>query len=405
MEQAKAIIEAFRVHRDRLLRLAESDDPVAPIVAEVGAQRGWWPAGQAWARINGRYHPWRVPYAVLVYESVQTPQRLCVVELCADRPTESNPSVALTHDPGLGWLRFRCFPDDPHLPTLPRVWSGDQAQHVVRYRPYWRCTIRADGPAGLRFVKVFRPGDGDVEQLHRITVELWEATQRGELDFAVAAPDRADTASAALWQCNVVGTPALAELYGAAGTAIAQRMGAACASIPAARLTPVARIDLDQQLQASVDYARIVRARLPELTEQLDAFVAALTDWHARAPRRELRPIHGSPHPTQWLSTADGLALVDFDRFSFGDPELDVATFAAELDFTRSTQLPVERLNQAFIDGYQSRHGPLEPVRMRLYRTHKRFAKVQRTACGLRPDAPERAAVHLRRAWEALRAD
>ena len=97
------------------------------------------------------------------------------------------------------------------------------------------------------------------------------------------------------------------------------------------------------------------------------------------------------------------LGLVDFDRFSLGDPELDVATFTSEVDFMKSTTISTEKLNQAFIDGYEACYGKLDPERLRLYRAHKRFAKVHRTACGLRPDAPLRSAQHMALVMERFR--
>ena len=39
------------------------------------------------------------------------------------------------------------------------------------------------------------------------------------------------------------------------------------------------------------------------------------------------RPIHGAPHPPQWLVDGDALGLIDFDRLALGDPEADVAAF------------------------------------------------------------------------------
>lgn len=66
------------------------------------------------------------------------------------------------------------------------------------------------------------------------------------------------------------------------------------------------------------------------------------------------------------------------------------------------TLIPTDALNQAFVNGYEARYGRLDPERLWLYRAHKRFAKVQRTACSLNPDSPLRAVRHMALASEAL---
>ena len=58
--------------------------------------------------------------------------------------------------------------------------------------------------------------------------------------------------------------------------------------------------------------------------------VPALRDEVRRARRvapGPPRPIHGAPHPPQWLADGDALGLIDFDRLALGDPEADVAAF------------------------------------------------------------------------------
>jgi hypothetical protein len=392
----------YQEYQEQLIRLAGPNDPIVPILHEVGNRQGWWSAATSWARTYGRHHAWQAPYAILVYETTESPQRLCVIELSKEKPSDSGNNTFLLHDAALGWLRLSPFPFDPHLPTLAKVWSIAAHGRVVRYRPYWRCTLRIEDDTGIHFVKVFRHGDGDVEALHNAGIDIWDAAMRGELDFDVAPPERWDSDMNTLWQGNLIGSPAAPELYGVSGDEMARRMGRACASIPRAQLHPANALDLPLQLKYTEDYGRVVRTRLPELAQAVDELIAKLVTLHNEILEQALRPIHGSPHPTQWLITDKGLGLVDFDRFSLGDPELDVATFMAEMDFERSTHLPVDKLNQAFVDGYETCYGPLDPARLRLYRAHKRFAKVQRTACSLRPDAPARAAQHMARVWDAL---
>lgn len=103
---------------------------------------------------------------------------------------------------------------------------------------------------------------------------------------------------------------------------------------------------------------------------------------------------------------ADGRhGLVDFDCLSLGDPELDVATFIAELDFSNPDNVPVKILNAAFIDGYQEVAGSLNSKLMLAYRIHKYIAKALKAARGVRPDAGDRAMRNLRRARRRLEDD
>ncbi|MDQ4038192.1 MAG: hypothetical protein M3313_07560, partial [Actinomycetota bacterium] len=113
-------------------------------------------------------------------------------------------------------------------------------------------------------------------------------------------------------------------------------------------------------------------------------------------------PIHGAPHPEQWLDDDGRLGLIDFDRFSFGDPELDVTTFQAEVDFERIPLALREDINGAFLAGYEAQTGPMDPCLLLAYRVHKRLAKVLRAARAIQPDGDVRAARHLGRVTDLL---
>ena len=89
--------------------------------------------------------------------------------------------------------------------------------------------------------------------------------------------------------------------------------------------------------------------------------MAGIDRLHSAAEERPPRPIHGSPHPQQWLLDGDRIGLVDFDRLTLGDPELEVAVFQAEMDFER-TAVARDAVNEAFRHGYESIAGALEPA-------------------------------------------
>lgn len=110
------------------------------------------------------------------------------------------------------------------------------------------------------------------------------------------------------------------------------------------------------------------------------------------------------PHiPSKWLDDDGRLGLIDFDRFSLGDPELDITTFQAEVDFESVPASLRDDINDAFRAGYESRAGAMDLSLLLAYRVHKRLAKVLRAARAIRPDGDVRAAGHLELVTELLR--
>ena len=96
------------------------------------------------------------------------------------------------------------------------------------------------------------------------------------------------------------------------------------------------------------------------------------------------------------------MGLVDFDRICFGDPELDAATFIAEMDFEDHQAVPVEEINGLFLEAYQSVAGPLDNDLLQAYRAHKRLAKALKAARALRVDGDLKAMRHIDFACRAL---
>ncbi len=227
---------------------------------------------------------------------------------------------------------------------------------TVRYHPGRRLTVRD----GDRFGKI-----GVGPELLTAQRELW--AHRHELGFAVAEPLGYE--GDILWLAAVPGvrpdpTPELAA-----------RMGAALATLHRSSVRPATA-------RETPDHATELIRRVPALRDRV---LELLADPPPPGPPR---PIHGAPHPPQWLLDGDRLGLIDFDRFALGDPEADVAAFmeaaAAEDDG--------EPVAAAFARGY----GALDPRRLDYYRRERRVAKALRAASALRPDGDARAARRLR---------
>jgi aminoglycoside phosphotransferase (APT) family kinase protein len=100
--------------------------------------------------------------------------------------------------------------------------------------------------------------------------------------------------------------------------------------------------------------------------------------------------------------TSEGLGLLDFDRFAAGDPELDVGTLLADLDFEHLPSETVRAMEAALISGWQASATQLNRALVEFYRGHCHLRKALRKASAIQPDADERAATSLRRSRQLL---
>lgn len=382
---------AHDVYADRL-RALQPPDALLDVVGQS--------LGGGWRRTYGRFLPYEPRYATLVFERTAPSQALVTVDVFeGDRPDAGGTCVRV---PALGWLRLTSFPADDRLPTLPEALQAARAMgdtSVVRYRPGRRCTLRAGDSADVRYGKVFPDAAGRI--VHEVGVTLAAACREGALGFHVAAPLTWDAARRVLWQAGVPGTPLLDRLSTSDAADLAGRMGAALGTLHASNVPAPVRFDAAAQCARSAAYARELADRVPALARETTALREALDAVHHQRPGR-VRPIHGAPHVNQWLEDGDRLALVDFDRLSLGDPELDVATFLGELDFEEELATPVQTIAAAFVAGCERTGGTLDPALLRAYRAHKRLAKALRSARALRADGATRARRHLASAWAAL---
>lgn len=398
--------EPYDHYRELLTTLSGDEIPLT-LLDEAGKSCGWWPTHRPWQRTYGRFHFNALlgdsPLVTLIYETTDRPQEICIIDLLPTFPATFTPEQTVIRRKGLGWFCLTRFPHDPQLPALQRHQSSLreatlEVAKVLRYRPSKRCTIRYTGtePHGMiddsrdnyrgevRFAKLFTDDRGAA--IHRESVALWQAAQAGELEFAVAQPIRWDDEQKTLWQGAVPGIPIVDRLLSNQGAALAEQMGQAAGSLPRSSLQPIARSDAKKQLKRSTKYAQRLRTFFPALRPAIDFLIDRLTTIHAEIEAQPLRPIHGAPHPHQWLTDGTRLGLVDFDGLALGDPELDVATFMSEMDFEDWEEVPVAAINRAFQRGYATVAGTLNPQLLNAYRAHKRLSKALRSAHAVRGD-------------------
>lgn len=367
-------------HRELLVRLLD-DEAMGAIVDRVGGRDGDADPGP-WRRTWARIVDAGSPRVQLSFERDGDTEAIAVVDVWPD---------GRHHAPGIGAFDVRWFPDDHRLPGLGPLLSSAARPEVVRYRPGKRCTLRTVTDGIVRYVKTFPDQRG--ARMDREARALHRAATRGELAFGVAGSDGHDARTRAFTQFGVPGRPAAFALAGGGGPELAHRLGAALASLPASGLAPEGELAPRDELRRARRRTRDIAAIVPCAADELESLMAAFEAAHAALRDRDLVPIHGSPHTHQWLVDDDHIHLVDFDRFSLGDPELDVATFVGEYEHERGSD--TEAVNRAFVLGFSERHGPLDRSRLALYRAHKRLAKAHRTARSPRLDAAERTVAHI----------
>ncbi|MEZ4617857.1 MAG: hypothetical protein R2867_20430 [Caldilineaceae bacterium] len=260
------------------------------LLDEAARHCGWWHSHRPWQRTYGRFHLGDCHLLTLIYETLDSPQEICVIDLFTSFPRTFDPSQTVLRREGWAGSCLTRFPHDPQLPALPRLLQPGAGQaQVLRYRPHKRCTIRfsglAEGAPSASFVgescfaKHFPDERG--AELHAESDALWQANRRGELSFAVAQPIRWDEAQQTLWQGVVPGRPVVERLLSNEGPTLANQIGRAAASLPCAALQPSQRGDAHKQLKRSARYAQRLADFFPICVRRS---ICLWTDWSRSTP-------------------------------------------------------------------------------------------------------------------------
>jgi hypothetical protein len=372
---------AHERYRDGLAALA--DDVV--LAEAVGAG-----AGAALVRHFERFTPGAAAYATLAV-GPHAAAPFVRVDAFARRPPAVAPATRLVAVPPAGWLAVTPMLADAPLRVIRDMLERAPRSEVVRYRPGRRCTLRVEGRKGTWFARVGR----GASLAHRRTLAVWRAALDGGLAFDVARPLAFDRRRAVAWQEQLMGTPGPVALYGAGGSAVAARMGAAAASLPASATEVDGRADGPACLAEDARAAAVLRAAVPELGPALDELLGRLADLLGRVGDRPRRPVHGDLNPPNWIMGPDRPGLVDFEQLGLGDPELDVATWVVEVEAESDAAVPVGDLVASFTQAYELAGGPLDRRLLAAYRAHRRLWKAVAAARAVRPDGAERAGRRL----------
>ena len=349
-----------------------------------------------WRRVRGKLRPQRSPWAVLVFEAVGGPT--VQVRLLEDSDPRDAGAGGAVRAGDLGPVEIVSCAEDPALPGLPAVLAALDSPRVVRYHPGNRCTVRGGAGPAARYVKVQADGIDDQQEVRA----RWAASMSGALSFAVAEPHGWDEQTRSSWYGVVPGGPVHPRLLGPHGAQLARQVGASLGQLATAEVRPTGRVDATGQLARTERALTRATAAAPALAPGLRRASDSLTRAHDRLGARPLVPAHGAAHLGQWLVDDTGrLGLVDFDRFAWGEPEFDLASFVVELTGASPGQ-PTAELETAVLDGFRAVAGEPDDQRLALYVLHRQLVQVARTACALRSDAEERAAPLLEKLQRPL---
>jgi hypothetical protein len=339
-------------------------------------------ATDGWTKRSERFDPDREPFATCLYEGERG--LFVRVEVFAERPRRLDAVRAAP-----GWLVLMRVTSDPALPALAALLAQPGAT-IVRYSAGRRCTVYVAG----RFAKVYAGG-----RARRAFANGLLLAEAGELGFAVAQPELRDDT---VWHAALAGERVGPRLYARGDAALARRIGRAAASLSRSPIRPSIRRDLHAELVRTERRCAELERRVPALRDPLRRLLGALEA--ADVAEQSLGPVHGALHASQWLDDGSRLALLDYDALALGPPELDAATFLADTDVQNRERVPVDALNAAFLDGFESVAGPLDERLLAVHRAHRRLEKALRVARTLRPDGDEKAARRLRGALVVLEA-
>ena len=330
--------------------------------------------GSGWRRSYGRLDPMKTIFATFVYENDdRAPIRI---------------DVAMDHEQtGPGWRRWaRRYDEDPSLRGLKRALTFLGEPTVVRYRPGKRCVIRGRSMHAQKIVYAKTFADQRAEALWRDALQLYEAGSQGRLGFKTAEPAWFDAPSQTIAHYSVAGNPIGAVLASSEGERLAGNLATALASIPRSGIDAPHRLGAAEQTDRTCRYLRRLARSAPDLSILSKSVLNKFLMGHVAVGEGMTRPIHGAPHLQQWLYDGSDFALVDFDRFSLGPPELDAATFIGELDFEPMDDALRNQLCASFLNAYEQAVGVLDRKLVALYRAHKHVAKAMKTSLAIRKD-------------------
>ncbi len=260
---------------------------------------------------------------------------------------------------------------DSELDTLSAIFRENPNAKIVKYSPHKRCLLEIEKAGKEYFVKVYpkkflKRERG--EKIHAIGEKLWQFAEEKRINFSVPKSIGWCSRTRAIWQEKFDGENVSATRGGAK---IAFEIGKGVADISKLEITPPRFFDRQEQLKDSREFAEKTERIAPHLKTKIERFFYLVEN--AELPAEKLVPIHSDMHLDQWLFDGKRLALLDFEDFSLGEVERDLASFIVQLE----VEYPHfgESFTDSFLAGFHS-NGMIKDERlMKFYMAHKWLAK------------------------------
>ncbi len=249
----------------------------------------------------------------------------------------------------------------------------------LKYKPGHRCVIAYEYtgrdnqvPAQTIIGKVFRDRRG--QEYLEVQRALWEGGFGAEAAdrIAVAEPIAYVSEMNMLVQSRAPGSPfdQLLDLPG-----LEQRAALAAAAVAKLhdfRTCPRAAYSLEAELANLENWSAGLCTLRPDLASIFRLQLARLRSLAGDVPLVDPVPVHRDFHYGQLLFSGSLVTLIDLDLLALGDPAIDVANFAAHLEFLgiqfRQNVHALDGAKEAFVQAYlRSRPMPAAAQRLAFY--------------------------------------
>jgi len=361
--QLAAIVEPGRLTRALGDALAQADPGAPPLLRCSVLKVHYRPGRECRLVISAHFRSGR-----------RTAEQLYFGKLLAGAPSAhengtSTPSAPRAAAPSFGpaslhvadWdLRLWAYPNDPELPGLPlltdpervrerfasepEVFGFERAPRSLRarrakYVPGRRCGYAYDvrgwsrsGRAAARRVYGKCYAGAAAAVAHDAAWRVWHSTPAREGRLRVPRPFACDEADGITWQEGLAGRPVLKERAHATHLPdIAGEIGLRLAALHGAVL-PLPR-EMDHASQLAMLGGSLAGARATDVpaTRAACELGARLLAHGSRFPELPSVTLHGSFRLSHILETPEGIAFIDLDGATAGDPGVDLGRFLAHL--------------------------------------------------------------------------
>ena len=271
--------------------------------------------------------------------------------------------------------------NDRQLNTIAALFAAHQNAEIVKYSPEKRCLLQVTKSDVEYFVKVYPKKFLQNERgakIHSVGLYLWQLSQAEKVNFVVPKPVCWDENTRTIWQEKLAGVPAIAKLKSGDGREIVFEIGRAIAAISQLKIAPPRCFDRREQSKDTYDYAAKILSFAPLFEHSVLEVLNSLARAHDRLPPEKLAPVHGDMHIDQWLFDGERLGLLDFEDFSSGETERELAFFVVQLEAEYGGKVSVNDLFVELIKGFCEDGRKINQLSLNFYAAQKWLAKASK---------------------------